>query len=402
MNTHHQKAWYFNVSFDLFLAGYDLSKLQPIFNESTIYFACVGMRRDRILLDIEPDPSFFRYLDEHEIDYPLPLSREDNTADLSGSPWGWDSNACSRFESLNIHTDHPSLDTVKKVNSRTYSFGIGEEFGYGVPGARLFCNSSELFAFLERKATYPSVIKPFHGNAGIGFMHMKAPGMSPAVKKRIENLCAPHNYGVIYEPWLQRAADISTRLTINRNGTCIDISHHQTLNNSGGVFYGIVLAPNNKTLTPWRDQLDTMAHRIGAYLFDEGYWGPVGIDSIVYEKNGALSIALCVEINARRAMSIMAYSLREKLAPDSCCLFEFAQLKNYRDINSYTRLSSLAFNRKTKKGVFLFTPLSLHADGRKTPPQKIGFFITAPSMPEMWEIDTKLRSTFKKKPGSHQ
>ncbi|MBD3320501.1 MAG: hypothetical protein GF350_05320 [Chitinivibrionales bacterium] len=402
MNYDVKKAWYFNVAFDLSLAGYDLSRLRPVFAESTVYFSCVGNSRDSIVLDTEPDDSYYEYLSAEGIQYPRPLSgKAGGRGEFVGAPWGWNAEADERFSSLNVRTDHPPLDIVRRVNSRAFSFDFCRSCDYGIPGSNIFFESGPLLAFLHERAQYPCVVKPFHGNAGIGFIHLKTPQLSMQEKQRIVQLFASGTGGAVYEPWLDRTTDISTRLSVEKDGAITGISHHRTLNNSGGVFYGIILAPVDDQVGPWAEKLDFVAKSAGAALYKEGYYGPAGIDSFVYRTGtNCHALASCVEINSRTTMSLPAYSLREKLAPNSCCLFEFVPSKHYRQIKDYSTLSSLAYDPEKQHGVHIFTPLHLKTGAGFKTPGKTGFFIVAGSISELYGLDRQLRARFKSKSGA--
>ena len=393
---------YFNVDFDLKLAEREPSPLRRATAEATMYALVMGNPHDRVILDSYPDRAYGEYLRSHGIDPPLPVGNRDRLSRCTPAPWGWNEEAVARFRALGISPHHPPLDVVRRVNARDFCFSIATRRTMGVPGGRMFTDERHLRDHLRRDGSFPCVVKPMHGNSGIGFLVVHSVNDLPD-RNDLRN--APRPTGtVIVEPWLDRMIDMSTGFTLMKDGGMRGLSHHRTFNSANGVFYGIDLTPGDDSLAPWREQLDNAAREAAGALHREGYFGHVGIDSFVFKsRHGGSELAAMVEINARQTMSTLARCLRERLAPGRHCRFLLVPSGRYRTIESYDHLRSAlkesAFRPAERKGIFTWTPLRFHYNSAVHPPRRLGFFIAADNADDIGHYESHLRATLGK-PGN--
>lgn len=396
---------YCNIGFDLSLSGRWETRFAPALAEATLYFLFLGSRQDFILLDCLPEPAYFEYLERYGFALPATLPDNSVLTACTPFPWGWDHDASERFMKSGLHEGFPDLEVVRRANSREFSHNLGLETGLGVPGSQLFTSMSELVLFLARSEPRSRVIKPFHGNAGNGFIHLVNNRLSPTEQKQLELLFSHEGHGVVVEPWLEKIGDISCRFFLDPSGTFSEWNYHQTLNNSAGIFYGIYLEPDRSWIQPWSDQLQDMSTIVADRLHQLGYSGMIGIDALIYrhEQNQVRLLPL-LEINARQTMSSIAYVLYRKLAPRKHCLFLFAPAKKLRHLNNYAEFqrvfSGIHYNPSSQTGVFLFTPIHYTYCGQRHSPRRTGFFIAANTKEEMLHLDGEIRKRIQKKPQS--
>ena len=188
-------------------------------------------------------------------------------------------------------------------------------------------------------------------------------------------------------------------MELDRSGRVVALTHHRALVNRAGVYFGNLLLPDDPLLARWRRRLEEGAAIVARELHAAGYFGPAGLDWIVHAAGGRESCVL-VDVNARQPMSLLAYALRDRLAPGRACLLLFAPRRRYPALTDYAswrrRLGKYAFDPGRGTGILLFTPLSYDAGGTRYRPLRHGFFIAANTAEEIGEYDRCLRNAFTK------
>jgi len=399
----NKRLLYCNISFDLVLADRFEARFAPAVAEATLYFLFIGSRQDIIMLDCQPGPGYFEYLESCGLELPRPLDKQNFSPELVPYAWGWNSEAVSRFHSLGLDTSFPSIEVVRLANCRSFSFKIGKKYGLGVPDALQVDSSDHLRQLLPGKGEIHKVLKPLFGNAGNGFIHFSSTQTSGELEKLVRVFFDKGPQGGILEPWLEKIYDVSARFVLDGDNTIKAWNFHQTLNNSSGNFYGIYLEPTRTRIQKWQDALYECSTIVAEELFRIGYFGPVGIDGLVFrDHNNNEALVPLLEINARHSMSSIAYHLAAKLGPDRHCLFLLGPGKKYIPLTYYTELSEkldgLMYDEKNKCGVVMLTPLCLTFSGRQLQPRRAAFFIIANNRDDLLKMDEILRQKLQKKP----
>ncbi|MBD3420726.1 MAG: hypothetical protein GF398_11465 [Chitinivibrionales bacterium] len=393
---------YLNIDFDLRLGGYDTTQRSRSIAEGTLYYALTGYARDKAILEVEPSPAWYDYLNQCGVEFASPPSRADKAKGCTASPWGWNRSAVQVYSSLQADIQHPPLDAVRRANSRLFSYTIAGKYDLGVPDTIHFTDTKALTAYLSRARNHPHVIKTSHGHAGMGFRHV-----SPGCAQEPILGSLPQQGDFFVEPWLKRREDFSVRYDLDTTGGIRDLSLHETQNNSAGVFYGIYLDPHQRRLQPWRERMIRTAHIVARQLHAIGYFGPVGIDALVYTNSaGNPQLASLLEINARDTMSSIACALRDKLhARDRHCLLMLAPHKRYTmpgdPAQFISKLGAAHYAPGRQSGIFLFTPLSYEHRSQAYTPTRHGFFMIGNSRGEVFRLDELVRRTFAKRSTSH-
>lgn len=388
------RLYYLNTLFDFNLGGYSTSKLSRSSSEMTILFAFMGNETDRVLLDIEIPDEFLSYL--NSIKVKTLKSYNETKAEISENPipWGWDIDTFNRLCSLGMKCDNPDLNIVKKVNSREFHNLISEECGLGVPGS-VFCNSIDSYFKRIRSFDQPGdlVVKPSFGGSGFGFRIIK--DRNPLLYcGEIESLMT--HGGVVVEPWCKRLYDFSSSITIDKKGSISSIRHQRSFSNMHGAFIGIYMTPNDPVIEKYGQIQETAVKKAAHALFTQGYFGPAGFDSFVCtDNNGKECVAPVIEINARHSMSDIAHAIRSRYAPDKRCLFRLLSKRRCKLPQSYKEWIELIkndhFDTDTQVGIMLTTPLRLKQGNSWVQPLRNGFFISANSEKELFEMDERLR-----------
>jgi len=398
----NKKLFFCNVDFDTDLASGRSLRQQRSCLEAQFYYLLCGTADDAIILDASPHESYSSYLAEQGIDLPRHCSEGETLPGYTAFPWGWSAPAVGRFLDYGAKVHYPRLECIQAVNSRRFCHRVTRKHGLGIPGSKICESAEEIRSCIRASRLFPLVVKPEHGNAGIGLIHLpSADRADRAQTVRIDSLFRRPGATAVVEPWVDRVADISTRFQLDNDGRTASIVHHRTLNNRGGVYFGNLLVPEDTLIEKWRQRLDAGAITVSRELHSAGYFGPAGLDWIIYEEGetGEETCAI-VDINARQPMSFVAYSLRERLAENRHCLFLFAPRRNYpalTDYGSWQRgCGDHVFNVERAAGILLFTPLSYTAERTEYGLLRHGFFIAGNTREEMLGHEGYLRRAFRK------
>lgn len=399
MNSNAQNPpaslYYLNPLFDLSFGNYTLSGLQHSAEEMSTLFIPVAGPSDKVLLDVTVPDDYWEYLSSCGLDCPQPLRPGELCNDMNGTAWGWNKESVTRLTNAGAQCNFPNFAIVKEANSRKFSYILNQKTETGVPGAKLIESMEQLHLSLESRRQFPLVIKPLFGSAGYGFIRKESAKLTDSEQKQAARFLGSDGC-VIIEPWYTRLYDISTKCAINSLGNITDIMHHRTLSNRAGTFFANWIDPADTVINRWRDALDCAAESTLAQLHKLGYFGPVGFDSFVWEDTkGKHRLAAIIEINARHPMSSIAYALYDKLAPGTVSTFRFISKKRHRLPDNYTSLINTfgrdAFNKKTKAGIMLVTPMRLCHDTQWVQPARSAFFICAKTVQELFIVDERLR-----------
>lgn len=227
------------------------------------------------------------------------------------TPWGWTPNAVAAGECAGAVMRAIPFDIVARVNSKLWSHELEIEMGTAQPGAALARTFEELQEAVARACPKPSdkwVIKsPFGFAARDRVLGRGARLDAPQAKWSLRRLALGET--LIFQPWLKVIREYGVVLEISVDGS-IEIQGISDLQTNGaGTGTGYILG---RPPTPQRTgELERIAHLVGARLFQEGYYGPVGVDAL--EREGGLHPLL--EINARYTMGFVALAVERSLKP---------------------------------------------------------------------------------------
>lgn len=389
------KLLFCNVDVDTDLTSGRSARQRQSCLDARFYFLPCGGPDDRIILDAAAPESYRSYLSGLGLGLPRECAEGEGLPGHAAFPWGWSRSAIDRFRRHGAHLHHPPLEAVRAVNNRRFCHETARRHGLGLEGAVLCPSAAEARAHVRASRTFPLVLKPEHGNAGIGLVLLESTEEAEGVA--VDRPFSHPGSSAVIEPWVDRSADLSSRMELDRSGRVVALTHHRALVNRAGVYFGNLLLPEDPLIAGWRRRMEEGAAIVARELHAAGYFGPAGLDWIVHTAGGRESCVL-VDINARQPMSLLAYSLRARLAPGRPCLLLFAPRRRYPALTDYTswrrRLGKYAFDPGSGTGILLFTPLSYAAGGLDYRPLRHGFFIAAKTAEEIGEHDRYLRKAF--------
>jgi uncharacterized ferritin-like protein (DUF455 family) len=135
-----------------------------------------------------------------------------------------------------------------------------------------------------------------------------------------------HHGEVLAEPWLKKFTDLSTHVDIAPDGTVKYIGVTRFWTDVRGQYRGHLVGRMMDELGPtviqswhrdggWSETLKDTAMKVGEEAFQRGYFGPLGIDALIFRDDDGLQLRPLLEINPRWSMGRMALVLQQRLAP---------------------------------------------------------------------------------------
>ncbi|MGM1021801.1 MAG: hypothetical protein ACQEXV_14895 [Bacillota bacterium] len=215
----------------------------------------------------------------------------------------------ARAWGITLH--QPPLETIRKVNAKTYSSDLKRSLGLRHPGyiVTSFADVAEAGRKLLRDGSF--LIKDDFGVSGKGNLHITSTQMLDRI---VSYLRGQERKGkrvlFLLEPFLEKEQDFSCQFTIGDNGS-VDILSVQCLANNQFA-YRESLSPDKAFMERLeREGYFRLMQDVGKQLYQDGYYGDVCIDSMIL-RGGKLEPI--IEINARKSMSLIKHQLDTFLA----------------------------------------------------------------------------------------
>ncbi|MFJ1892489.1 hypothetical protein [Streptomyces sp. NPDC088170] len=201
---------------------------------------------------------------------------------------------------------HPSV--VQQVNGKAWSSELAA--AHELPGAGTVVRSADELFTVVRRLQGTVLVKDPYGVAGRGTVEVTGPG---ALRRLVRRLQAQEDEGLrtelVVQPRYERAQDFSAHLEICRDGSW-SLRGLQGMTNGGyrhAVSHPVPPGlPAELDRRGYPDILEQVAHALAA----AGYFGPVGIDSMLLADGGWLPV---LEINARMSMGLLTLELDERV-----------------------------------------------------------------------------------------
>jgi len=235
----------------------------------------------------------------------------------------------------------PSAAICERVNSKIYSRKISNELGLRtIPGAE--CESiASLEGCFERFAAHLSerrsvVLKEAMGVSGKGLYVADTNAKLRQIIGLIKRKAKPEDeVAFVMEVWVDKLKDINYQIFISPSGETRLLALKEIVTRDG-VHLGHRF-PADLTAAQMACY-EEAAQAVGARLFEDGFKGLAGIDSII-DREGAVYPVL--EINARLNMSSYQLGLEWLIDPRSCVLAKHYPLLLKRPLSFSDLKSSL-------------------------------------------------------------
>lgn len=289
------------------------------------YLSClIANESETPLLVCPPEEGYFSRIEKLGI-----LNR--NCAFLQDSPknpsilhsWGASQSLATFAKERGYSYEIPNLSLVKQINSKEFSFQIGQK----LPQSCLIYTQEELSHWLQT-VQGPKVLKTLHGSSGRGHFVMPDSDLAKALeffKKHQKNSPC-----FLAEPWVERVLDFSTQWEIHKDGTYQYIGATICKNSSKGTYKQSIVGPEENLFKGYFDFLTNhiaSAKKAIEYIATLGFFGNLGFDAMIYMKNNTKTLHPIVEINARKTMGWVALSLYKKLQYQDITSFGYEMKK---------------------------------------------------------------------------
>jgi hypothetical protein len=200
---------------------------------------------------------------------------------------------------------------MARVNSKLWSHALEVELGIAQTGAALadtFENLQEAVARACPGAEDKWVVKSPYGFAARDRVLGRGPVIAEPQAKWSKKRLARGEI-LIFQPWLEVVREYGIVLEISPDGTFMiqGISDLQTNGAGAGTGYILGRPPSLERM----GELERIASVVSERLFEEGYFGPVGIDALEHSRG----FHPLLEINARYTMGFVAVARERHLKP---------------------------------------------------------------------------------------
>lgn len=272
---------------------------------------------DSVLVTCTPPADFGKQLEKFNIAPPKMhhiLSESFSAYDHIDS-WGYSRKILDWAKEKKIPYSMPSWDIIKTINSKVFSFQACP-----LPGGKLLYHEEDLRQWIKTQKREAVLKTPF-GSSGRGHYFIQ-------VEQEIDwravlafaNKEWKEKRAVIGEPWVKRHLDFSTQWEISKEKKitklgvtlCVnDLKGRHQSNEVGdlSLFFG-----NHLEKIKEHEQF---VEKVLLKIMDLGYFGNVGIDAMIYEKEDrSFHLHPIVEINARKTMGWTALEIRRKHFPE--------------------------------------------------------------------------------------
>lgn len=195
----------------------------------------------------------------------------------------------------------PSFEIAKKVHCKTFCFENSKK----LPLSTLLHNEKEVEAFFKQDKR-PMLLKTLYGRSGSGHF------LYPSSKKNLQTYLKrefSHKRPVIGQLLVEKCLDFSTQWEIDKESITL-IGKTIIGNTPNGVYQKTYIHQASPLLDRFYQEHLDEALKLLKKVQEEGFFGPIGIDAMVYKTESLHHQIL--EINARKTMSLAALNIAKK------------------------------------------------------------------------------------------
>jgi len=344
---------------------------------------------DAALLRVDVPEEFLDHLAACGLPVPRVLTPSQLAPGSRLRPFGWTAEAIELNRTHDAHVEHPTLETLERVNGRSFALELASTLDDASPfSGDLLQDIGELTDFLDQATPNSGwVIKGEHGNSGLANRRLRAPELGEADRCFAEGLFAEDDC-VLIEPWLERERDWSVVFDAPFRHSTLRV--HETTCARDGAHIGALFASCSLEEQPWHAELAAMAETVAGRLTDAAYFGPVCVDAFEWRDGDRLRLRSFVDLNCRRSMSDGAYRFWRHSAPDRAVYYRFFNRRKLGRLatdlaQALGELGDLAYERDRRVGVLLASPLRF---------AKLSIAFVADSRSRAFELERQFRARF--------
>ena len=268
-----------------------------------------------------------------------PPSASDESNEWEIVPWGWSASAVAVIQNAGLYVNAPSRDVVRSINSRQFQSTIDMAIEMnGTERADSFgtlCRSqSEVTAAVKVACEYSQrgwVIKADLSHASRNRLLGTTTDLRSEHRAWLESRFESGEF-VYVEPWVERTSECGLQFFVPPSGSpgaLIEfIGAAEMLTDGAGRYRGsIVRSALHDAI--WQPAIDHCL-QIAASVGKQGYFGPLGIDCMVFRcpKSDRRWLRFSHDINGRLTMGRIALSLRRFLQPGETGVWIHAEINS--------------------------------------------------------------------------
>lgn len=235
-------------------------------------------------------------------------------------PWGWSADAVKLVKHYAWHATVPCIRAVTLANSRATSDELERRWNVGLEMSRRIESRDELNAALRllSLANADWVIKAEFGMSARE--RIRGRGPMTVAQEHWLNRRIRLTGRVFIEPWVKRVSEIGIQIDVPESGEPRLIGLTPMVVDAGGQYAGNWFAFDQSRFQAeyvhWPRAVE-IALRAASHLQSEGYFGPLGIDAMIYrDDKGDMRVRPLQDINARWTMGRLSLGWTKLLEPN--------------------------------------------------------------------------------------
>ena len=254
-------------------------------------------------------------------------------------PWGWSPEAKKIFSPLKSRLIKPSKDhdrspssAEESVFSKTLAAKLREKLALNITPTVRCASIQELMDALGpltlKSPTGVVVLKSSFSASGRGMIRVKNQQLDDKQLAWAKSVMERDGH-VLVEPWLDKILDLSAHIDITADGVVKFIGFTRFWTDARGQYKGHIIGRMLDDCGPeilgpwhhdggWRSKLQATALAVGHEIFQQGYYGPMGIDAFIYRDSEGLRLRPMVEINPRYSMGRLALGIAPRITAKRC------------------------------------------------------------------------------------
>lgn len=231
-------------------------------------------------------------------------------------PWGWSPAVLRVVQQIGVFP-HPSFESVEKVNSRQFSFQIARKLDCHLNGECEVRDLSQLRIELSRKCYEAGfVVKSNYGQSGRGQIINSSHTLTAQQEKWIDKKLKVDKV-ILLEPRLHNLNEFGLQWDIPEQGSPTLFGISQLKSDDRGQYLGSTFGFDLQAF-PEVEEIIHNQRRAVLEIQRFGYFGPVGIDAMIYlDQDGKRKSRPLQDINARWTMGRLAIHWANRCFPES-------------------------------------------------------------------------------------
>jgi hypothetical protein len=296
------------------------AKLQQLNAEMATAWLSIARDGDWIWTPFPINIAFFHEAVQQGLPNVIPVnSFSEVPRDVECVPWGWSTEIRTLVKRYGWSANAPSEAAVRRANSRATSDELERLWNVGLDQSRRIESLEQVNAaiYALRRSADRWVVKAEYGMSarerilGCGAMTISDENW---IRRRLTAQRV-----VFFEPWVDRIGEVGIQIDIPENGEPQFIGLTPMLVDGRGQYVGSWFAFHDERFAVerafWPNAM-SVAMQAATHLQSLGYFGPVGIDVMVYrDESGAQRVRPLQDINARWTMGRLALGWRRLLKP---------------------------------------------------------------------------------------